>query len=237
MSYDIIKTHIVIVLLIIHTERIYIMSYLNKTILITNIEALRNEQGLSQTEFAEKIGMSQPNYSRAISENNSQCFTTEQLYNIATAFNVSIDSLMGLKQNHTDREICSLFTSLLEQRKLVKVDFSREEEVFIPYFDYNGYPDCHHIKQTESYPAFIFPNYFDIGPKEAYSEDELEELRDNAHICGNDDKANQRINAFFDKFLPIYELHLIKKLPNDAYQKVVEQFLNELDLPIPPSTL
>ena len=118
------------------------MSCLNKTILVTNIEALRKEQGLSQAEFAAKIDMSQPNYSRAISENNSQCFTTEQLYNIAKEFNVSIDSLMGLKQNHTDREICSLFTSLLEQRKLVKVDYTREEWVHTPFTN-AGLHECH----------------------------------------------------------------------------------------------
>jgi transcriptional regulator with XRE-family HTH domain len=203
------------------------MSYLNKTILVTNIEALRKEQGLSQAEFAAKIDMSQPNYSRAISENNSQCFTTEQLYNIATEFNVSIDSLMGLKQNHTDREICSLFTSLLEQRKLVKVDYTREEWVYTPFTN-DGFPDCHQEKEKINYPAFIFPNYYDRGPREAFTEEQIENLEYDALYFGNEDKSNQQINAYFDKFLSLYEIHLVKKIPDDAYQKVVEEFLNNL---------
>ena len=97
------------------------MSYLDKSTLIANVESLRSELGLSQTEFADRIGTSQPNYNRAINPNSSQSLTVEQLYNIATEFNVSIDSLLGIKQKHTDRDICSLFTSLLEERKLVKV--------------------------------------------------------------------------------------------------------------------
>lgn len=203
------------------------MSYLNKSILTTNIEALRKEQGLSQTEFAERIGTSQPNYSRAISENTSQCFTTEQLYNIATEFNVSIDSLFGLSQKHTDHEICSLFTSLLEQRKLIKVDFTREEWVYTP-FEIDGYPDCNREKKSVNYPAFIFPNHHDPGPLEAFSEDQLEDMEHNALCFGNADESNQRINSFFDKFLSLYEIYLAKKIPDDAYRKVIEEFLNEL---------
>ena len=203
------------------------MSYLDKSTLIANVEALRSELGLSQTEFADRIGTSQPNYNRAINPNSSQSLTVEQLYNIAREFNVSIDSLLGIKQKHTDRDICSLFTSLLEERKLVKVDFSREEWVYTP-FDIDGYPDCHKEQKMIHYPAFIFPNNKDHGPNEIYTEMELSDLESDALCNGTADESNQQINAYFDKFLSLYEIHLAKKIPDDAYQRVVEEFLNNL---------
>lgn len=203
------------------------MSNFDKNTLIANVETLRDELGLSQTEFAQRIGTTQPNYNRAINLTNSQCLTVEQLYRIATEFNVSLDSLLGIKQKHTDRDICSLFTSLLEERKLVKVDFSREEWVYTP-FDIDGYPDCHKEQKEIHYPAFIFPNNKDHGPHEIYTEMELSDFEYDALCNGTADESNQRINEFFDKFLTIYGIHLEKKIPDDAYQRVVEEFLNNL---------
>lgn len=135
---------------------------------------------------------------------------------------------MGLKQNHTNREICSLFTSLLEQRKLIKVDYAREEWVYTPFTN-GDLPDCHQETKKINYPAFIFPNYYDHGPREAFTEEQIENLEFDAMYMGNDDKSNQQINAYFDKFLSLYEIHLVKKIPDDAYQKVIEQFLDELE--------
>ena len=106
------------------------MQNLDIPMLKQRVYNLMQEKRITQEALASEIGMTQPNFCRAISFKNSQCFTLEQIFKIAQYFDVSVDYLLGNikpKERSTEREICELFSDLIEKRTLVKVYYSSEE--------------------------------------------------------------------------------------------------------------
>lgn len=206
------------------------MQILNIDILNQNILKLMKEKELTQEQLGSAIGMSQSNFSRAINKKDAQCFTLEQVYNIALYFNVSVDYLLGNDQtnNSSEKEICTLFTSLLEKRKLVKIDTEREEEIFTPFTRYDGVPDTDVSKKKISYQAFVFPNYYDPGPLDRYTDDEIEDLRSDIYHGGNHDNSNKRINTFFEKYFQIYEMYLHDQITKGLFHEIINKFLDDL---------
>lgn len=207
------------------------MSNLNIDILNQNIQTLMEQEGLTQQQLAEKIDMSQPNFSRAFNNKGGQRFTLEQICKIADHFQVSIDFLLGFEKptnKLSEKEICTLFTSLLEQRKLVKFDISREEEIYTPYKTFDGYPDCDTEKKHIQYNGFLFPSYFDIGPTDRYTEDQLDDFQSDILYGGNSDESNKRINAFFDRYFQIYDMYLHNQITKEFFHEIVDKFLADL---------
>lgn len=208
------------------------MRNLNIDILIQNIQSLMDKDNLTQQQLADAIGMSQSNFNRAINNKDGQRFTLEQVCNIANHFNVSVDCLLGFEKESTkksEREICSLFTSLLEQRKLIKVDTSREEEIYTPFVLFNEPPDFMREKKTVHYPAFFFPSYIDVGPLDRFTDEQIEEFRSDIYYNGNHDEANKRINAFFEKYFQIYEMYLRNQITEELFHEITEKFLDDLN--------
>ena len=193
------------------------------------IRQLMETNNIGQQELAKVIDMTQPNFSRAISKKHKQCFTLVQVYKIAQYFNISIDYLLGNdKSSNSEKEICILFTSLLENRKLVKIDTSREEEIYTPYTRWDGVPDTEIEKRNVSYPAFIFPKHYDIGPIDRYTKDQLDDFRSDIYYGGNSDSSNIRINEFFEKYFQIYDMYLSAQITEDFFHEITKKFLDDL---------
>ena len=226
MWYDIFKTHNVILFCIINTERILIMQNLDIPMLKQRVYNLMQEKRITQEALASEIGMTQPNFCRAISFKNSQCFTLEQIFKIAQYFDVSVDYLLGNikpKERSTEREICKLFTDLIEKRTLVKVDYSREEEIYTPTCH-----DCEITKKQVSYNAFIFPSYLDPGPLDRFDEEQIDNLKYDVLYSGNSDDSNIRINTFFAQYFQIYELFVHNQIGEDLFHEITKKFLDDL---------
>lgn len=208
------------------------MQNLNIDILTQRINDLRNKKNITQETLAKEIGMSQPNFNRAINQKNGQRFTLEQVFKIAQYFEVSVDYLLGNNKpsdKKTEKDICAFFTNLLEQRKLVKVPFSREEEIDTPYTSPTGNPDCSFEKKKISYDAFIFPKHFDPGPLDRFDEERIDDLRSDILYYGNSDESNKRINSFFAKYFQIYEMFLHAQMSEELFHEITEKFMADLE--------
>lgn len=208
------------------------MRNLNISTLIQNIKELMNKEGLTQQQLADKIEMSQPNFNRAIKNKNGQCFTLQQICNIANYFNVSVDSLLGFEKEPStlsEKKICSLFTSLLEKRKLVTVETSRIEEVHTPIYDDVGFEDCRVTKEEQHYHAFIFPKHVDVGPLDRFTEEEIDMMKAESYCNGNHDESNNRINAFFQKYFKLYGMFLKNEIDESLFHEIVEKFYDDLE--------
>lgn len=207
------------------------MCKMNYNIIITNINSLMKEGNITQTQLASEIGMSQPNFSRAICPATKQHFTLEQIYKIAQRFNVSLDFLFGIDNNpsaSSEKDICKLITSLIENRKLIHVDFKREEEILTPIHSPNGIPDCEKTSSIINYNAFLFPNYFDPGPLDRYTEYQIDDYQSDMYYNGNQDESNMRINSFFEKYFKLYELYTHNQISEEMFHEIIEKFLTDL---------
>ena len=71
------------------------MPKFDNDILIKNIKFQMLKAHETQKQVAESIGMSQPNFNKAINGVDGKLFTLEQLYNISQHFNIGIDRLMS----------------------------------------------------------------------------------------------------------------------------------------------
>ena len=202
------------------------MQNLDIPMLKQRVYNLMQEKRITQEALASEIGMTQPNFCRAISFKNSQCFTLEQIFKIAQYFDVSVDYLLGNikpKERSTEREICELFTDLIEKRTLVKVDYSREEEIYTPTCR-----DCEITKKQVSYNAFIFPSYLDPGPLDRFDEEQIDNLKYDVLYSGNSDDSNIRINTFFAQYFQFYELFVHNQIGEDLFHEITKKFLDDL---------
>ena len=198
--------------------------------LTANIYNLMQSSNTTQVKLAAAIGMTQSNLSRALSSKEGQCFTLEQVYKISQYFNVSVDSLLGEEKPivSTEREICELFTQLIEKRQIICTKASHDDEVYTPYMTERLDMDCNIEKVTSEYASFHFPNYENPGPLDRFTESEIDEMRDTALWGGNAHNANQQINGFFEKYLQIYEMYLHNHLSEELFHEITGKFLDDL---------
>lgn len=71
------------------------MPKFDNDILLKNIKLQMEKSHETQKQVADAIGMSQPNFNKAINGVDSKLFTLEQIYNISQHFKISIDRLMS----------------------------------------------------------------------------------------------------------------------------------------------
>ena len=62
----------------------------------SRLKQLRNTEGMTQSEYAQRLGMEQPNYQRL--ERGTLDIKISMLINICTTFGVSADWLLGLSE-------------------------------------------------------------------------------------------------------------------------------------------
>lgn len=206
------------------------MQNLDIPLIKQRIRDLMREKRVTQDVLSSEIRMTQPNFCRAISFKNSQCFTLEQIFKIAQYFDVSTDYLLGNikpKKHSTEREICELFANLLEKRTLVKIDYTRQEEVYTPVY-LNGYPDCEITKKQVPYNAFIFPSHFDPGPLDRFDEEQIDNLNSDIMYSGNSDDSNIRINTFFARYFQIYDLFVHNQMGEELFHEITQKFMEDL---------
>ena len=202
------------------------MAELNFNILNKNIKSLMKNNNLSQEAFAEKIEMSQSNISKALNPNENKNFTLDQIYRIADKFNVSIDSLCGRNAEINDyKEIALFLTKLISSHICSVKEISVKEEITI-----EGEYGFEYGKRDNKYLSIYFSNWWNLGEKgpEDRSEFELDELDAEARACGMDVQKNIKLNEFLNKYYKVYQINDRGELPEDAYQIILNEYLNEL---------
>lgn len=209
------------------------MSNFNIDIQKQNIRILMENNRITQQQLADAIDMSQSNISKALSLKDKKCFTVEQIYRIAEYFNVSIDYLLGYKNekygNISQRDIGKFLISLIKNKTISLTRVSVSEMVFksdIEEEEEEELPWLREYKANNEYLAFYFSNYWD--PKEiAVDKADYESLVQEALQIGNGSN-NYKINEFIKNFLEIYKVYQKQQIDEEAYQVVVNNYLSRL---------
>lgn len=92
------------------------MTNYNINILKQNILKLMNEKGITQSALAKGIGMQQSRISKILNPDNSDCFTVQQLADIARFLHVSTDTLLGLEiaEGKKDLTLYDIYSKLFD---------------------------------------------------------------------------------------------------------------------------
>lgn len=211
-------------------ERNISMSELNFELLQQNIRELIKRNGITQQELANIAGMTQANVSKALNPGEKKQFTIDQIFRIAQHFGVSIDELTGNKSakaaTTSPRSVLSFITTLMCERKMKASSVTIEEWVYEPYCNEHGYPDCKPEKRNIEYPAFYFPDFYDVYDF-ATDEHEAEETHYEFLSGGNGTKFRQ-LNEVLKKFLPLIKLYHETEIPEEAFKMVLDGYLNQL---------
>ncbi len=206
------------------------MQKFDSEMLKRNIKSLMKNSDIHQQELADAIGMSQPNISKALNENDKKCFTVEQIFSIADYFGVSIDQLVGhnaaKKASQGQRAVGEFIAGLLADGTAKMTEVEIQEEVFNPIYDSNGFRKSRLFPKIK-YPALYFSNYW--NPRDlAKDDDELKDLFDEAEQVGNENQ-NAALNSFLEKYVKILKLYKDNQLPEEAYQIVLRDYLSKLN--------
>lgn len=114
------------------------------SIMKKNVSKLMSENGITQGQLAESVGMSQSRISKILNSENSDCFTLEQLIAIAGTFHTSTDRILGLVDtSNIDTEeneitLSDICTKLFEINELAPLKISEsdsEQTTVCIYFD------------------------------------------------------------------------------------------------------
>ena len=154
------------------------MSEMNQNILIENVRDLLKRENMTQQRFAEIVGMTQANVSKALNPDDKRCFTLEQVYRISKYFRVSIDELTGNtvaeKASTSPRAVLAFLVELLKTDKARVTSWVNEnEEVFDVFYD-GHVPSCSHIYLDIEYPAIYFPSHFEFDGTLDYETEEAQ---------------------------------------------------------------
>lgn len=209
------------------------MSKFNRDILNQNIEFQLKKKNITKSKLAEVLGMSQPNVSKALNQNEKKCFTLEQVINIADYFNVTIDSLVGSPKTDTiisansSRDIAAFLSQCIENEKATVGEYGVNQTVFVEVFGpHNNFCTHKQITQTIKYPILYFSDYW--SPSEnSETDEEYSELMQEALQCGNQ-TDNVPINNFLRHFLQIYNLFKKGELAEETYRTVVQDLLSHV---------
>lgn len=206
----------------------------DKDILIENISRLLADNGMTQTQLGEILGMSQPNISKALNKNDKKSFTLDQVIGIAKHFHTTVDALIGGSQTSeiriTQRSTAAFLAELLVQHDAKFVTVKKTEETYMPYWNSIGaYPDCKCEKKEISYPAIYLPSYWEV-PKQVSDKvdnDTLTTLQTEAEQCGNDSRMRP-VNDFLIHFKEVFEIYENNGLTPETYEAVLSDMLNRL---------
>ena len=204
------------------------MSQLDTDILIDNINRLISNKGITQVELTKILGMSQPNISKALNKKEKKCFTLSQVYDLAVYFHVSIDELVDNQQSvnasTSPRSIAAFITKLAEAHKIDFQPYKRTEHIYAVDFD-SYEPECTESDQEITYPAIIFPSYW--NPEDGKTIEEKCELHAEASQIGND-TAMLAVNKYLDRFQEIFKIYENGALSKETYDTVIADLLSHL---------
>lgn len=205
------------------------MPEMNHGILVENIRTLLKNKGMTQQQFADVVGMTQANVSKALNPNDKRCFTLEQVFAISQHFGVSIDELTGNKVAEkaalSPRSVLAFLVDLLRTDKARVASWVNKEEVFIVGYGAQG-PSCDHTYLDVEYPAIYFPSHFGFDGVD-YDTQEFQELYAEFSQCGNETPFYD-MNDIIKKLVPMIELYKNKEIPEEAFQMIVDGYLKQL---------
>lgn len=206
------------------------MSEWNHDILVENIRSLLKRKGMTQQQLAEAAGMTQANVSKALNPNDKRNFTLEQVVRISQHFGASIDELVGNKvpteTATSPRSVLAFLSTLLASVKMRATQITEEELVYEQFENEHGYPDCTQVFRPIEYPAFYFPDYQSIGEITS-CEQEADEMHSVFCWCGNETNFLP-MNEILKKFIPIIKLYREKEIPEEAFQMILNGYLDQL---------
>lgn len=208
------------------------MSELNFTMLRMNIRNLLKKHGITQVKLASIANMTQSNVSKALSDKDPKEFTLDQLYRISQHFGISLDELVGNtaanKAETSPRAALAFFTKLLCDSKLRYTTIKVPEWVYEYEYNSFGYQECMGREKEIEYHAFYFPKYQHL---EDYARSPLatdEDIHDEFRNVGNSTRL-QQLNEILTKFLPMVDLYRETEIPDEAFQMVLNGYLEQLD--------
>lgn len=202
------------------------MREFNNDMLISNISTLMKKNSITQTALAEEIGMSQPNFNRAINNTNGTRFTIEQIFDIAHYFGVTIDWLMGNQENGsiTAKTAAEFITAAVSNGDAKLSQISVEELNFCS--DADGQLE-EPKKIKVNYWAIYFPTYWNFA-EGAVDDDDYQVRYEKAKDYGNETKY-WALNAYLDKFQEFYKLYKAGSIEKDDFQTLVSKHIHKID--------
>ena len=204
------------------------MSNYDSDILISNIKSHMSAKGITQEKLADILGMSQSNVSKALNTKDKKSFTLDQVIGIAKFFHISVDSLIGEKDNTdislTPRSIAAFLVKLLEEDHVEVFDYQKVENVY-DIDDMSWPPSYTHENRNIKYPAFYLPNYWHIPSNASF--DEQDELHAEMTQLGNE-TSMKAVNKFIHHFQEIFTIYKSGGLSEDTYRSVLSDMLSRL---------
>ena len=211
------------------------MQFYDINILIRNINILMDDNHMTQKQLADILGMSQPNVSKALNTNDKKCFTLDQVVGIATHFGISIDELVGntvsKEQEISPRSVAKFISGLFESHYVKHINVDVEEKVYELQNVHNVFGNDYSksVVNTKiiTYPAVYFPDYWEVPTPRDNSDVEALSLLSEAEQLGNVSRMMD-LNDFLRKYIQIYEIHESDGVDDEAYNTVVDSYVNKL---------
>ncbi|SFO18267.1 hypothetical protein SAMN05216351_10471 [Pseudobutyrivibrio sp. JW11] len=185
-----------------------------------------DETGMTQTKFASTIlDMKQSNFNKALNQKDGHDFTLEQYLAMADYFNISLDTLFGRDSQSSQinpQSICSWIMSLYKTKRAILTPITLSEK--------DAKLSSDSMPMDNKYKALVFPNYDNNSSK--FKSNEFFKLcnggfgGDNGY--DNKDYDNIAINNFIQKFIDIDSFYTEKGMPKEAYDIVIQKYLEEL---------
>ena len=197
----------------------------NRSILIGNIKKLMRNNNISQATLSEalskSIPLSQGRISLCLNENKSDNFTIEQIVAIADYFKVSIDSMLGIQTQETEkdlscRDICKSIARII---KCTNTNiFECKDALFPSRFIY-----------ALSFPkSYMLSEYQKLHYINTHIDKFLERIKDLNEI-----QAKGNLNSeMYDRLVESY----LNDVPDDYWMdevSIMSEYPNDEPLPFP----
>ena len=198
---------------------------------INNLKNIMKKNNIKQSDICNFTGMAQGNVSNILGKKKKKkdgglaFFTVEQLVMISNNTHISIDELLGIKNDNTKnvtltaRDICKHLLSMQGINMFLK-PIEVTEECFYPVCDITtGMEEICHEKKTNNYLALYFSNWIHVESK-----DDFEEF----YCCGNSSPRSRAINKFLERYSQIKKMKASGNLDDEMYNRLLESYLNDV---------
>ena len=205
------------------------MSELNFDLLEKNIRILIQNQHITQQKLAEITGMTQANVSKALNPHENKHFTLEHIYRISQYFGISIDKLVGNtapeQAEVNPRTAFEFIIKFMCAKKIRTAEMVFKETKY----EHEEGKEEYTPKETEiTYPVFYFPDYEQLSD---YFLSPSDEPAFDLHMqfCSTRNQTSYfRLNEVLKKIIPLTQMYLKDDIPEEAFQMIVDGYLNAL---------
>ncbi len=180
-----------------------------------NIKSIRDKSGLTQAQFASKLGLSTPTV--AAWENGAKKPSYDVLIQIATIFNVSLDWLCGINKLNdikidTWADMIKIVHTLLSYEHLDVYAKNEERKSSISFDRFLCDPDAYPVVDEDDYNKYIVLKELQISaPWEMPSQEELLSFTNPVYIFIQEYQKMKALLAMDSDYTEIYNLWLEKQ--------------------------